>query len=71
MSKPIYRWENPGSYDQLPYGTVIVRYKSSLYGEEEIYTQVSQDSNNPKWESLGMVHGSTAFLDSWDPSSQE
>lgn len=60
MSKRIYRWEIPGHYDQLPYGTEIVRIKSVLYGDAQLYKQVSKDHNHPQWISIGLVVEDTA-----------
>lgn len=60
MKERIYRWETPGRYDMLPYGTEIVRLKSIIHSTAEIYRQTSIDQESPKWESVGMVDGSTA-----------
>lgn len=60
MSKRIYRWETPGHYDMLPYGTEIIRFKSVVYPKAEIFKQMSLDQERPKWESVGMVDVSTA-----------
>ena len=60
MNERIFRWETPGHYDMLPYGTEIVRLRSSVHTTAEIFKQVSRDQDNPQWESLGVVDGSTA-----------
>ncbi len=64
MNKRIYRWETPGQYDTLPYGTEIVRLQSSYYPTAVIFKQTSLDQESPKWESVSEVIGSTASLDS-------
>ncbi len=61
MNERIFRWETPGQYDMLPYGTEIVRLKSILHSTAEIYRQTSLDQERPKWESVGVVDGSTAY----------
>ena len=60
MNERIFRWETPGQYDTLPYGTEIIRRKSSLHTTAEIYKQTSRDQERPKWESVGLVGGNTA-----------
>ncbi len=64
MNRRLYRWETPGHYDQLPHGTEIVRLKSVLYNEAELFVQTSRDQSNPMWTYRGIVSGSTASLDS-------
>ena len=64
MQKRIFRWETPGNYDTFPMGTEIVRMKSAVHTTAEIFRQTSQDQERPKWESVSVVIGSTAFLNS-------
>lgn len=47
MSKVYIRHEKPHKYDQLPQGTEIL-----VLNDKTIYTQTSQDSNNPVWKKL-------------------
>lgn len=62
MNKRLFRWETPGHYDQLPYGTEIVRLKSIIHSTAEVFKQTSLNQERPKWESVGVVDGSTASL---------
>jgi hypothetical protein len=64
MNEKIYRWETPGIYDQFPYGTEIIRHKSIIHSQSEVFKQISPDQERPKWESVSVVIGSTAFLNS-------
>lgn len=64
MSLRIFRWEKPGKYDQLPFGTEIVRLESVCNPTAEIFKQMSRDPHHPLWESIGMIDGSTAPLGS-------
>lgn len=47
------RHSEPGKYDQCPYGTACKVMKSELLNEFEVYIQLSNDQDNPRWESLG------------------
>lgn len=64
MNKRLYRWEKPCKYDQLPYGTEIVRLKGTIHDEAELFVQTSKDQNHPMWTYRGIVNGSTASVDS-------
>lgn len=64
MKKRLYRWETPGQYDTLPYGTEIVRLQSSFHPTAMIFKQTSLDQESPKWESVDVLVCSTASLNS-------
>lgn len=64
MNKRLYRWEKPCKYDQLPYGTEIIRLKGTLHDDAELFQQTSRDQSNPCWIYRGIVNGSTVSQDS-------
>lgn len=55
MPKRLYRYEAPNKYDHAPQGTEIVRLYSTLLGTAELYKQISQDPENPHWQSVGLI----------------
>lgn len=54
--KILYRYETPGQFDQLPYGTEIIRVSNTFHGRATLFKQISKDSAHPIWEEIELLN---------------
>lgn len=49
----IERTGMPGFYDQVPYGSICKAFGAIDNGIYDMYIQLNEDDNDPKWELVG------------------